>query len=107
MDGFKKITLAAKTPWDYPVVLADGRCYHEGYPGKWFSYSNDDRADKKQSVSLYQWRSPGEWFAELYAWHYIEGDAEKRKKRTDQLPEGVKTVMAAKGVGTNAGGASD
>jgi hypothetical protein len=59
-----------KSPWDKPTVLSDGRCYHEGYAGDWFSYNGAQRAT---GVSNYQWRAPAEWFAELYALHHLKG----------------------------------
>ena len=42
----------------------DGRVYHEAYGGRWVSYEFAARA---RGVSGYQFRAPGEWFAELYA----------------------------------------
>ena len=42
----------------------DGRVYHEAYDGSWVSYRYDARS---QGVTGYQFRAPGEWFAELYA----------------------------------------
>ena len=53
--------------WDgaNSIALAiDGRVYQESYKGDWWSYSLDAR---KKGISGYQFRAPGEWFAELYA----------------------------------------
>jgi len=55
----------------------NGRAFHLSYPGpknqtdqnSWVSYKAEA---KKHAVSHYQWRAPGEWFAELYA-HYFMG----------------------------------
>ena len=47
-----------------------GRVYHEAYPSgdnQWVSYNLDAR---KQGITGYQFRAPGEWFAELYAAYY-------------------------------------
>ena len=44
--------------------VIEGRVYHEGYDGYWYSYLAEKR---KQGVTGYQFRAPGEWFAELYA----------------------------------------
>jgi hypothetical protein len=38
--------------------------YHESYPRIWVSYLASER---KKGLTGYQFRSPGEWFAELYA----------------------------------------
>jgi len=42
----------------------DGRVYQEAYANKWVSY---DFAARKKGVAGYQFRAPGEWFAEIYA----------------------------------------
>ena len=61
-------------PWDHPPAevsavaqLLGGRMYHEAYEGRWYSY---DPAARGRQVSNYQFRAPGEWFAELYAFRY-------------------------------------
>jgi len=40
------------------------RIYQEAYPNAWVSYLADAR---KRGITGYQFRAPGEWFAELYA----------------------------------------
>lgn len=41
--------------------------YQEAYPNNWVSYKLAERA---KGVTGYQWRAPGEWFAEVYmCWH--------------------------------------
>lgn len=46
------------------------RIYHESYEGGWWiSY---DQAARKQGIHGYQFRAPGEWFAELYAAYYSD-----------------------------------
>lgn len=47
----------------------DGRVYHEAYEGDWVSYDLSARA---QGITGYQFRAPGEWFAELYAAYYCK-----------------------------------
>jgi hypothetical protein len=47
----------------------NGRVYHESYPGEWVSYNLEAR---KQGITGYQFRAPGEWFAELYAAYYSD-----------------------------------
>ena len=57
-----------KNPWGSDAVakklMIDGRVYHESYKGDWKSY---DYAARRQGISGYQFRAPGEWFSELYA----------------------------------------
>jgi hypothetical protein len=50
-------------------VVLDGRVYQEAYDNDWYSYAHADRATT--GVSTYQWRAPGEWFAEIYALYYL------------------------------------
>ena len=48
-------------------VSVGGRIYQEAYKGTWVSY---DPTARSRKVSLYQFRSPGEWFAEAYNAYY-------------------------------------
>jgi hypothetical protein len=64
-------------PWDKGKELATkaavaGRFYFEAYPGFWYSYEIAARGPT--GVSRYQWRAPGEWFAELYAVYHLKRD---------------------------------
>jgi hypothetical protein len=57
-----------KTPWfnsEPGDIKVGDRVYHESAANKWFSY--DAAARETSFVSKYQWRSPGEWFSELFA----------------------------------------
>jgi hypothetical protein len=64
---------ADKTPWDRPWEIGKSdRCYHESVAGQWVSYSNKSRTSSNMTVSKYQWRAPAEWFAELYAFTYMQ-----------------------------------
>jgi hypothetical protein len=56
---------AANSPWFKNQVIVGGRVYQEAYGGRWYSYSSAARESTK--VNKYQWRAPGEWFAEVYA----------------------------------------
>ncbi|MBL8276456.1 MAG: hypothetical protein JNL93_07145 [Pelomonas sp.] len=49
-------------------ALSDKRVYQEAYRGKWVSYELKARA---AGVSSYQFRAPGEWFAEAYAAFFL------------------------------------
>ena len=56
-------------PWQSAAIATKlnvgGRVYHESYDGgSWNSY---DFAARKQAITGYQFRAPGEWFSELYA----------------------------------------
>ena len=46
------------------ITIANKTIYHEAYPREWVSY---EAAARKQALTGYQFRAPGEWFAELYA----------------------------------------
>jgi hypothetical protein len=54
---------ADKKPWVKPYPIGD-RCYFQD-GGSWRSYSLAAR--NGLTVRTYQWRAPGEWFAEIYA----------------------------------------
>ena len=51
------------------ATVIDGRVYQEAYEGDWVSYRYAARA---QGITGYQFRSPMEWFAELYAAFHTE-----------------------------------
>lgn len=58
-------------PWGTgKEVTLDGRAYHESYSGSWVSY--DPTARTGTEVRDYQFRSPAEWFAELYAYTWFK-----------------------------------
>ena len=46
------------------LKLGDGYIYQEAYKGTWVRYA---AAARKRGLTGYQFRAPGEWFAELYA----------------------------------------
>lgn len=56
-----------KSPWNNPPPAIGGRIYQQAYAraNAWWSYAEAARASTK--VNNYQWRAPGEWFAEIYA----------------------------------------
>ena len=56
---------AANSPWFKNQVIVGGRVYQDSGGGEWWSYSSAARESTK--VNRYQWRSPFEWFAEIYA----------------------------------------
>ncbi len=47
----------------------DGVVYQEAYKGWWVSY---ELAARSKGIHGYQFRAPGEWFAELYAAYYSD-----------------------------------
>ena len=50
-------------------IAVNQRVCHEAYPGESYSYALAARA--ATGISEYQWRAPGEWFAEIYALYYL------------------------------------
>ena len=46
------------------AIKIDKRIYHRAYTNSWVSYAADAR---KRGITGYQFRAPGEWFAELFA----------------------------------------
>ncbi|MDE3011067.1 MAG: hypothetical protein KGI67_09280 [Pseudomonadota bacterium] len=78
-------SLASTNPWfKSSAVDVDGRSYVESYDAEWWSYEYAARAPTR--VNNYQWRSPAEWFAEVYAITWLA----KRKP-----PSGVDAAIAA------------
>jgi len=69
LQTYTDIALAIRTdnkPWfnaSPGKVTVDGRVYVESYGNDWHSYAVQERA---ATVRDYQWRAPGEWFADLY-----------------------------------------
>lgn len=68
--------LADSAPWmRKPTVSLGGKTFHEAYKGStWVRYDVSARA---RQVSNYQFRAPGEWFAEVYAAYYDPAGATK------------------------------
>jgi len=56
----------------------DNRVIHEAYTNWWVSYPLDAR---RQGVTGYQFRAPGEWFSELYAAYMTEKMGKKHPAR--------------------------
>lgn len=51
--------------------VVGGRCFHQAYSGSSY-YSFLAAARRAHKVSEYQWRAPGEWFAEVYNVYYSD-----------------------------------
>ena len=58
----------ASNPWSSNTVAnriaIDGVVYQESYNSRWYSYKV---AARSRGITGYQFRAPGEWFAEMYA----------------------------------------
>jgi hypothetical protein len=66
---------APKQPWNSDVssrTIGGRRASHQAYEKdiSWWRY--DSGARKSTYVTNYQWRAPGEWFAELYAFSWLK-----------------------------------
>jgi hypothetical protein len=73
IDKCEKARAAAKPFFKSSPVVADGRAYAQSSPtnaDSWWSYDPAARAATK--VNNYQWRAPGEWFAEVYAISWLK-----------------------------------
>ena len=67
---FGALTMAVDKPWYQHSgggTALGGRIYQRSYDTRWTAYDQSARAKK---VSKYQYRAPGEWFAEAYAAYY-------------------------------------
>ena len=59
---------ANQAPWySEPFSYLPNKQFHEAYPAEWWSYDN---AGRTHNLSIYQFRDPGEYFAELYATYF-------------------------------------
>ncbi len=78
-----------KEPWYKwkKAINIGGRIYQEAYDGRWVSYMAADRTTAL-TVSSYQWRAPGEWFACVYsvAWMKKETPNAFKGMLDDWLP---------------------
>ena len=61
-----KMSDATTYPWNNMVAAGDGRAYHGGNGGRWYSYPV---AERGKGISNYQFRAPPEWFAEQFAYY--------------------------------------
>ena len=71
-------------PWGKAHDIG-GRSYHEAYANEWVSYAVASRSNSN-TVRDYQWRAPGEYFAELYAFSYF---------KSKPPPNGIDAGLAA------------
>lgn len=70
------------SPWFETTQIVIGeRVYQQAYASRWVSYAFAARAATR--VNDYQWRAPGEWFAEIYAITWLK----KKSPPTAIAPE--------------------
>jgi hypothetical protein len=80
--------MASRDPWKHAAPAIGGRHYHETYTKRgWVSF--DTKAFTTHRVSEYQFRAPGEWFAECYAAFYspAEPGAPKGSRLLQTMPK--------------------
>lgn len=65
LADYPQKVIGSYKPWFKEPVDVNGRAYIQSYSTRWWSYEVAARAPTK--VNNYQWRAPGEWFAEVYA----------------------------------------
>lgn len=65
LADYPQKVIGSYNPWFKEPVDVSGRAYIQSYSSRWNSYEVAARAPTK--VNNYQWRAPGEWFAEVYA----------------------------------------
>jgi hypothetical protein len=95
----------ANQPWmsDGGMVLG-GRVFEESYDKQWNSYAHEARGRK---VSNYQFRAPGEWFAESYAAYYEPvGDGQEKGQKLGSTDPKTKKFFDSV-VDTMQGGSKD
>jgi hypothetical protein len=64
---------ASEKPWfngSITSMALNGRVYLQSYSHEWSSYAVSER--QRASVRNYQWRAPGEWFADLYGYCWVK-----------------------------------
>lgn len=85
--ALKAIRIGLNQPWfnarDGGEHLGD-HVYQESYPDTWVRYRHEARS---RMVSDYQFRAPGEWFAEAYEFYYRPDDRGRGAKLADKDPD--------------------
>jgi hypothetical protein len=85
--ALRAIGVGLNSPWfnatDGGIHLTD-HIYQESYPLDWVRYRHEARS---RMLTQYQFRDPGEWFAEAYAFYYLPDPRGKGAKLNDKDPD--------------------
>jgi hypothetical protein len=72
-EWYENAKTSAKPWWNQgkcdKITMDDGRIYQESYANRWSSYPASER---NKGITGYQFRAPGEWFAELFSAYHHE-----------------------------------
>ena len=85
--ALKALEIGLDQPW---FKARDGgehlgsHVYQEGYPNDWVRYRHEARS---RMVTKYQFRDPGEWFAEAYSYYYRPDPRGVGAKLADKDPD--------------------
>jgi hypothetical protein len=67
------------SPWyNNSWIRVGNRCFQRAYASESSLYSFDSGSRDAHQATEYQWRAPGEWFAEVYQVYYAEQEKDPK-----------------------------